>query len=199
MLFAVAFALVLVYFPHCTHLAMLLVAMIILYDITHKRLWYSIVFMACCRVLIYVISAWAVVDAAKRGLSTNIAIASAILGLYISCVTLIARSENRQQLDIRRWLSIAIILLVPTVFALSLPTTIYPCIIALALLVILSRAALLALAEPPETKQAVLIWLACICLLDCLILAVLASPAPTVIAGLCFVVVILSHRKIGGT
>jgi 4-hydroxybenzoate polyprenyltransferase len=199
MLFAAAFVLLLVYFPHCTHLAALLAAMIVWYDITHKRLWYSVFFMACCRVLIYVISAWAVIDNGKRGIATDIAIASAILGLYIAFVTLIARSENRQQLDKRRWLSIAIMLLVPAVFALSLPTTIYPCIIAMALLIILSRAALLVFAEPPRIKEAVLTWLACICLLDCLILAVLASPMLAVTAGLCFVVVISSHRKIGGT
>jgi hypothetical protein len=90
-------------------------------------------------------------------------------------------------------------LLVPAVFVLSLPKTVYPCIIALALLIILSRAALLAFAEPPKIKQAVLTWLASICLLDCLMLAVLANPVPAVIAGLCFVVVTLSHRKIGGT
>jgi hypothetical protein len=155
--------------------------------------------MAWCRALIYIISACAVFGAGTREFSTDIAIASVILGLYIAFVTLIARSENRQQLDKRRWLSIAIMLLVPAVFALSLPTTIYPCIIALALLIILSRAAILAFAEPPKTKQAVLTWLACICLLDCLLLTVLASPVSAIMAGLCFMVVTLSHRKIGGT
>jgi 4-hydroxybenzoate polyprenyltransferase len=199
MLFAAAFVLLLVYFRHCTYLAALLAAMIVLYDITHKRLWYSVVFMACCRALIYVISARAFVDSGTRLSSANVAIASAILGLYIAFVTLIARSENRQQLDKHRWLSIAIMLLVPAVFALSVPTTIYPCIIAMALLIILSRAALWAFAEPPRTKQAVVIWLASICLLDCLILAVLASPTLAVTAGLCFVAVTLGHRKIGGT
>ncbi|MBL7187504.1 MAG: UbiA family prenyltransferase [Phycisphaerae bacterium] len=199
MLFATALVLLLVYFRHCIYLALLLAAMIVLYDITHKRFSYSVVFMAWCRALIYIISACAVFGAGTREFSTDIAIASAVLGLYIALVTLIARSENRQQLDKRRWLSIAIILLVPAVFALSLPTTVYPCIIALALLIILSRAALLAFAEPPRIKQAVLTWLACICLLDCLLLAVLASPVSAVIAGLCFAVVTLSHRKIGGT
>jgi 4-hydroxybenzoate polyprenyltransferase len=198
-LFAAAFVLLQMYFGHCIYLAMLLAAMIVLYDLTHKRFSCSVVFMACCRALIYVISACAVVDSGTRESSANVAIASAILGLYIASVTLIARSENRQQLDKHRWLSIAIMLLVPAVFALSLPTTIYPCIVALALLIILSRAALLVFAEPPQTKQAVLIWLASICLLDCLLLAVLASPVQAVVAGLCFGVVTLSHRKIGGT
>jgi len=199
MLFATAIILLLIYFRHCIYLAMLLAAMIVLYDITHKRFSYSVVFMASCRALIYIISACAVFGAGTREFSTDIAIASAILGSYIALVTLIARSENKQQIHKRRWLSIAIMLLVPTVFALSLPATVYPCIIALALLIILSRAALLAFTEPPRIKQAVLTWLACICLLDCLLLAVLSSPVSAIIAGLCFVVVTLSHRKIGGT
>lgn len=198
-LFAAAFVLLLVYYRHCMYLAMLLTAMIVLYDITHKRFWYSIVFMAWCRALIYIISACAVSGAGTRAFSTDIVIASAILGLYIAFITLIGRSENIEQLDKRRWLSIAIMLLVPAAFALSLPATVYPCIIALVLLIILSRAALLAFAEPPQIKQAVLTWLACICLLDCLLLAVLATPVPAAIAALCFVVVTLSHRKIGGT
>ncbi len=199
MLFAAATILLLIYFRHCIYLALLLAAMIVLYDITHKHSSYSTIFMAWCRALIYIISACAVFGAGTRESSTDIAIASAVLGLYIAFVTLIARSENRQQLDKRRWLAIAIMLLVPAVFALSLSTTIYPCIIALVLLIIFSKAAMFVLSEPPQVKQAVLTWLACICLLDCLLLAVLASPVSAIIAGLCFMVVTLSHRKIGGT
>ncbi len=198
-LFATVIVLLLVYFSHCIYLALLLAAMIVLYDITHKRCSYSVVFMASCRALIYIISAYAVFAEGTKEFRTDTAIASIVLGLYIVFVTLIARSENRQQIDKRRWLSVAIMLLVPAVFALSLPTTIYPCIIALVLLIILSRVAMFVLSEPPQVKQAVLTWLACICLLDSLFLAVLASPAPAVAAGLFFVVVTLSHRKIGGT
>ena len=58
---------------------------------------------------------------------------------------------------------------------------------------------LFVLSEPPQVKQAVMTWLACICLLDSLFLAVLVGPAPAVIAGLCFGVVTLSHRRIKGT
>ncbi len=198
-LFAIATALLLIYFPHCIYLALLLVTMIVLYDITHKRFSYSIVFMASCRSLIYIISAYAVFGASTRGFSTDVAIASTVLGLYIALLTLVARSENKQQIDKRRWLSIAIMFLAPVVFAISLPTTIYPCIIALILLTILSRAAMFVFSEPPRTKRAVLTWLASICLLDCLFLAVLASPGSAVLAGLCFVAVTFSHRKIGGT
>jgi 4-hydroxybenzoate polyprenyltransferase len=198
-LFAIGAALLLIYFPHCIYLAMLLAAMIVLYDITHKRSSYSIVFMALCRALIYIISAYAVFGASTREFSTDVAIASTVLGLYIALLTFVARSENKRQIDRRRWLSIAIMLLTPAVFALSLPTTIYPCIIALILLIILSRAAMFVFAEPPRIKQAVLTWLASICLLDCLLLTVLVSPVSAGFAGLCFVVVTLSHRKIGGT
>lgn len=198
-LFVIATILLLIYFSHCIHLAMLLVAMIILYDITHKRFTFSVVFMASCRALIYIISAYAVFAGNTKGFWVDTTIASSVLAFYIMLVTLIARSENRQQIDKRRWLSIAIMLLVPAVFALSLPTTIYPCLIAVFLLIILSRAATFVLSEPPQVKQAVLTWLASICLLDSLFLAVLARPLLALVAGLCFVIVTLSHRRIKGT
>jgi len=198
-LFATATILLLIYFPHCIYLALLLVAMIVLYDITHKRHSYSVIFMALCRALIYVISAYAIFGASTRVFWTDTTTASSILALYIAFVTIIARSENKQQIGKRRWLSIAIMLLAPAAFALSLPTTIYPCIIAVLLLIILSRAAMFVFSEPPKIKQAVMTWLACICLLDCLFLAVLANPIPAAVAGLCFAMTTLSHRKIGGT
>jgi len=198
-LFVIATVLLLIYFSHCIHLAMLLVAMIILYDITHKRSTYSIILMASCRALIYIISAYAVFADSTKGFRTDTATASVVLALYIAFITLIARSENRQQIDRRRWLSIAIILLVPAVFAISLPTTIYPALVAVILLIILTRAAIFVLSEPPQVKRAVMTWLAGICLLDSLFLAVLASPLPAGIAGLCFVIVTLSHRRIKGT
>ncbi len=198
-LFVTATVLLLIYFSHCIHLALLLVAMIILYDITHKRSSLSVAFMALCRALIYVISAYAVFADSTRGFRVDTALASGVLALYIAFVTLVARSENKQQLDKRRWLSVAMILLVPTVFALSLPTTIYPCLVAVILLIILSKAAMFVLSEPPQAKRAVMTWLACICLLDSLFLALLAGPAPAGVAGLCFVLVTLSHRRIKGT
>jgi 4-hydroxybenzoate polyprenyltransferase len=195
----IAAILLLLYFPHCIYLAVLLVAMIVLYDITHKRFVCSALFMASCRALIYVISAYAVFADSTREFWVDTAIASSVLALYIALVTLVARSENKRQIDKRRWLSIAIMLLVPAAFALSLPTTIYPCLIAVILLIILARAAMFALSEPPQVKQAVLTWLACICLLDSLFLAVLVGPVLALVAGLCFVVVTLSHRRIKGT
>lgn len=199
LLFVTATGLLLIYFPHCIYLALLLTAMIILYDITHKHFACSIIFMASCRALIYVISAYAVFGGSTREFWTDTAIASTILALYIAFITIIARSESKQQIDSRRWLSIAIILLIPAVFALSLPRLLYPYIVAVILLIVLSRAAVFVLREPPQIKQAVLTWLACICLLDCLFLAVLANPVPVAVAGLCFAITTLSHRKIGGT
>jgi len=198
-LFATGAILLLMYFPHCIYLAALLVAVIVVYDITHKRFACSALFMASCRALIYVLCAYAIFADSTKGFWVDTAIASSVLAMYIMFVTLVARSENKQQIDKRRWLSIAIVLLVPAAFALSLPTTIYPCLIAVILLIILSKAAMFVLSEPPQVKRAVLIWLAGICLLDSLFLAVLASPALALVAGLCFVIVTLSHRRIKGT
>lgn len=198
-LLAPAFVLVLVYFPHCACLALLLAAMIGLYDLTHKQTSCSVVFMALCRALIYVISAYAVSGGNATTIRTDTVITSAILALYIAFVTSIARSENKQQIDRRRWLSIVILLLVPAAFAISLPNTIYACLIALVLLIIFSRAATLILDEPPQTGKAVSTWLAGICLLDGLFLAVLGFAVPAIAAGTCFAVVTFSHRRIKGT
>jgi 4-hydroxybenzoate polyprenyltransferase len=199
LLFVTASVLLLIYFPHCIYLALLLTTMIILYDLTHKHFACSIIFMAFCRALIYVISAYAVFGGSTKEFWTNTAISSTILALYIAFMTIIARSENKQQIDNRRWLSIAIILLIPAVFALSEAKLFYPYIVAVILLIVLSRAATFMFTEPPRIKQAVLTWLASICLLDCLFLAVLARPMPAITAGICFIMTTLSHRKIGGT
>ncbi len=199
LLFVTATVLLLIFFSHCIYFALILTAAIILYDLTHKHFACSIIFMALCRALIYVISAYAIFGDSTREFWTSTAISSTILTLYIAFMTIIARSENKQQIDNRRWLSIAIILLIPAVFALSLPRLSYPYIVAVILLIVLSRAATFVLREPLRIKQAVLTWLASICLLDCLFLAVLVNPIPAAVAGLCFAMTTLSHRKIGGT
>ncbi|MFH1719520.1 MAG: UbiA family prenyltransferase [Planctomycetota bacterium] len=199
LLFVAAMALLLIFFPHCIYFAILLCAMIILYDMTHKRFSFSVVFMASCRALVYVVSAYAIFGRSTKEFRADTALASTILALYIAFMTIIARSENKQQIDKSRWLSVAVILLVPAAFLLSLPEQFYPYIIAVILLILLIRAAVFVFGEPPKIKPAVLTWLACICLLDCLFLAILAEPAAALTAGACFVITMLSHRKIGGT
>jgi 4-hydroxybenzoate polyprenyltransferase len=199
MLFMTATMLLLIFFSHCVLLALLLIAMIILYDITHKRYSYSVLFMASCRALVYFICAYAIFANSTKGFWFDTVMASSVLALYIMLVTLIARSENKQQLDQRRWLSITIMLIVPAAFGVSLPTTIYPCLFAFVMLIILSKAAMFVLSEPPRVKQAVMTWLAGICLLDSLFLSILAGPLPAGGACLCFVIVTMSHRMIKGT
>jgi len=201
LLFVTAIGLTLIFFWHCIYFVLVLTAAIILYDITHKRFALSVIFMALCRALIYVISAYAVFGGGSNAKEfwTSTAISSAVLALYIAFMTIIARSENKQQIDSRRWLSVAIMLLVPAVFVLSLPKLFYPYIIAVILLIVLLRAAMFVFGNPPRIKQGVLTWLACICLLDCLFLAVLANPVLAAAAGLCFALTMLSHRMIGGT
>jgi len=201
LLFVTAMALLLIFFPHCIYFALLLVVMIVLYDVTHKRFSFSVIFMAVCRALIYMIAAYAVFGGGtKATFWANAALASTILTLYIAFMTIIARSENEETIDKRRWLAIAIILLVPAAFTLSVPTSgFYSYIIAVILLVLLVRAAVLVFGKPPRIKPAVLTWLAGICLLDCLFLAIVSQPAAALTAGACFVITALSYRKIGGT
>lgn len=200
LLFITATGMTLIFFPHCIYFVMILIAAILLYNLTHKRYVLSVIFMASCRSLIYVISAYAVFGGSgTREFWTKTAISSTILALYIAFMTIISRSENKRQIDSRRWLSVAIMLLVLAVFVLSETRLFYTYIIAVILLIVLFRAVIFMLSNPPRIKQAVLTWLACICLLDCLFLAVLAVPVLAAAAGLCFAVTILSHRRIGGT
>lgn len=200
LLFVMATGLMLIFFPHCIYFTLILTAAIILYDIIHKHFAFSVIFMVLCRALIYVISAYAVFGGSgTKEFWANITVSSTILALYIAFMTIIARSENKRQIDSRRWLSVAIMLLVPVVFVLSEAWLLYTYIIAVILLIVLSRAVIFVFGNPPRIKQAVLTWLACICLLDCLFLAVLANPVVAAAAGLCFAVTILSHRRIGGT
>jgi len=200
LLLTAAMALLLIFFPHCIYFALLLVIMIVLYDVTHKRFSFSVVFMAACRALIYMLSAYAVfAGRTKAAFWTNAVLASTILALYIAFMTIIARSENKQEIDKRRWLAIAILLLVPAAFSLSITAEFYSYIIAAILLVLFIRAAVLVFGKPPRIKPAVLTWLAGICLLDCLFLAIMAQPAAALAAGAFFVVTALSYRKIGGT
>ncbi len=199
LLFVTAAALLLLFFSQCIYFAMLLAVMIVLYDATHKRFSFSAAFMAACRALIYVIAACAVFGDSTKELWTKVALASTILALYIAFMTIIARSENEHEIDKRRWLAIAIALLVPAAFALSRPSGFYPYIAAIVLLIFLARAAMFVFGKPPRIKPAVLTWLASICLLDCLFLAILSQAAAALTAGICFVITVLSYRKIGGT
>jgi len=199
LLFTAAIVLLLIFFPYCIYFALLLIIMIVLYDVTHKRFSFSVTFMAACRVLIYVIAAYAVFGDSTKELWTKLTLVSTILALYIAFMTIIARSENEQQIDKRRWLAIAIVLLVPAAFVLSMSAGFYSYIVAVVLLIFLVRAAVFVFEKPPRIKTAVLTWLAGICLLDSLFLAVLSQPLAALIAGACFVITALSYRKIGGT
>jgi len=45
LLFISAIALVLIFFPHCIYFALFLIIMIVLYDVTHKRFSFSVIFI----------------------------------------------------------------------------------------------------------------------------------------------------------
>ena len=197
--FVTGLVLLMVTFAHCLYLGLVLAAVIILYNITHKRHAYAVLFMGACRALIYVICAYAIVTEVNRRFWQVTIFASGLLALYILFVTWIARRENSRHMDQRRWLAIAILCLVPAACLVSWPTPVYAWAVAVVLLIILSGATRAVWCDPPRIKQAVMTWLACLCLLDSLFLCTLANPAAAGIAGVCFVVVTWGHRKIKGT
>ncbi len=186
-------------FARCLYLGLCLAAMIILYNLTHKRHAFSVLFMAACRALIYVMGAYAMVAEVTGQFWQVTMLASGVLALYILCVTWIARRENSGHMDQRRWLAIAILLLVPAACLVSWPITVYVWPVAVILLIILARAARAVWCDPPRIQQAVMTWLASLCLLDSLVLCTLDRPAAAGIAGVCFVLVTWGHHQVKGT
>lgn len=197
--FAAGLGLLTVTFARCLPLGCLLIAMIVLYNFTHKRHAGAIVFMAACRALIYVVGACAVAAEGTGRPWQGTILASGLLALYIGFVTWIARREDSGQMDRRRWLAIALACLVPAACGVTWPISGVAWIVAVVLLGLLARAARGLWCDPPRVQQAVMTWLACLCLLDSLFLCTLSGLAAGGIAAVCFVVVTLGHLKIKGT
>ena len=67
------------------------------------------------------------------------------------------------------------------------------------LLIVLMIAARFVLLRPPLTRQAVMAWLAGICLIDAFFLMLLDQSAMALLAGACFGLTLAAHRFIAGT
>lgn len=74
------------------HAAILLIAVIIWYDISHKRNPFSVLLMASCRFLVFVVTSLAVTGT----LTSILLIAAGIQFVYVVCISLVARYENNR-------------------------------------------------------------------------------------------------------
>ncbi len=177
-------------------LGLVLAVTIIVYDFLHKKIAASVVLMGLCRGLVYVTAA-----AVAWPIDWTISLIFAgTVTIYISIVTLIARSEVAPTTGARRWLSITLVFiaLAPAALVHS-ETWVRPAATALLVLAWLVLAARHALARPPRTKNAILNWLSGICLIDAFYLTLLDQPTFAVAALGCFVVTAIGHRYILGT
>jgi 4-hydroxybenzoate polyprenyltransferase len=174
-----------------------LVSLIVIYDLIHLHFPGSVIFMGLCRGLIYVIAAIAMRWPPDWTLLGPFAGA---ITIYTVSFTVIARSETKEQLDLRKWISILIpiIVIVPAIILRPSPWhwTIAALVLTLAWLV---QSISAVFATPLRTREAVMTWISGFCLIDGLYLTLLNQPWLAAIASACFVLTVLSQRRIAGT
>lgn len=195
--FATGLALVWFFKQEAMVYSAILLALIIAYDFLHKRFSLSIFLMGACRSMVVLAAA----VGADPEIFDRVAVVLAVaLGLYIVGITIIARGEVEDRIDQRKWLAIAMPLLVLSMFAIVRPAELpAPAIAGFVLSLWLASPIRFVLARPPKTIKAVLTWLSGICLVDAYFLTLLGAPLLAAIAGVCFVLTAWGHRKILGT
>ncbi len=173
-------------------------AVIVVYDLVHKRVAASAALMGVCRGLVYLLAASAVGWPLDWTVAITLVVAMTV---YIALVTVVARREAGPNLDRRsRCLSLVLpaLVLVP-IIVIRPAVPAWSILAAIAVTVWLLGAAQCALARPPRTRSAVLRWLTGICLVDGLYLTLLDRPGLALAALGCFVVTAAGHRRILGT
>jgi len=178
-------------------MGVLLIVAIAAYDLLHKRFSPSVLFIGAARCLVYLTAAAAVtwpLDLTKP-LWFILTLAA-----YTTAFTIVARSENKNEIDRRRWIAagIPLIVLVPGVWI-----TVNELAAALglgALMIIWQvRAAVKVFRIPPDTKNAVHIWLSGFCLMDAFYLSFVGNTIFVLAALVCFVLTLLLQRRFMGT
>lgn len=173
-----------------------LLAAIVGYDLLHKRHPAAALLMGACRGLVYLVAARAV--GGLLDVRVTVWLAGA-LALYVVTITVVARAETSHRLGVSRWLAVTppLIVLAPMV---ALPPRSWVAGAAAALLLVwLGLGARLALRRPPRTVQAILTWIAGICLVDAFFLTLLGRPAAAFLACACFGLTVWGHRRVLGT
>ncbi len=181
--------------------AIALVALIVGYDLLHGRWAGAVVLMGLCRAAVYVVAAAAVAPGAWWNEPRALAAIAGLVALYTTAITVVARMEDRSGLDARRWLALAMALLPLGALAVAQPRQhLAVALVAGGLMLAwLGRSARFVLMRPPRTREAVMGWLAGMCLVDAFFLAIMDQPAAAAVAVGCFVLTTLAHRRISGT
>lgn len=179
-----------------------LLAAIVGYDMLHKRSSGAVVLMGACRGLVYFLAASTSAAAHEADWWRGVTPFAVVVMVYTILITVIARSENKGVLDGRKWLALAMPLLVLPVILNIMPlgsNLIWASIAAMVLVLWLGRAAAFVLTNPPATKDAVLTWISGMCLVDAYFLTLMGWPVAALFAGGCFVATVIAHQRIAGT
>ena len=157
--------------------------------------------MGSCRALVYMICAVAVADPSQATAALQKSLPFAILiGFYTLSITIVSRMENQTRIDHRKWLSIAMPLVLLGIIFFVRPTQIiYATIAGILLGIWMICGCQSVFTKPPKIKQAVLTWLSGMCLVDVWFLTVLDRPLLAILAGICFVITTYGHKRITGT
>jgi 4-hydroxybenzoate polyprenyltransferase len=174
-----------------------LVGMIVLYNLVHALTVLSVIFMGACRGLVYLLAAAAVNWPVEWNTVGTFALTMTI---YTALVALIARRENLAEIGNRRWLAVTLPFLVVWPMVSIWPANVVWTLLTLALVwAWLSRGIALLFSSPPSIRQAIVSWIAGICLVDAFSLALLNRPALTAVAIGCFALTIAAHKRVQGS
>lgn len=177
-----------------------LVATIVVYNLTHKKTAASVLAMGLCRGLVYLLAAVVVAPHSWLSHTSTLVLLVVILSLYTMAVTLTARTENKQTPSTGVRLMFALGLLPATAAFWMQPNRPLLSLVAFVFMTIwLLRGAMLAVAVPAQTKQAVMVWISGMCLVDAFLLTLLDRPVYFGIALACFVASAWAHRRISGS
>lgn len=176
-----------------------LVMVIVVYDLVHKRTAASVVLMGACRGLVYVVAALAVAPDPDPAILGTVA---GLMTFYVAVVTAFARGEHAVSPAGGRtgWAHVALPI-TPLLAALVI-TPAHPArAVAIGLFIVLwsGRSSLLLRSRPPRARDAIMGWLAGICLVDAWTLTLLDQRMLALVAIALFFLTWLGHRRILGT
>jgi 4-hydroxybenzoate polyprenyltransferase len=177
-------------------MASALVVTIVAYDLTHRRWAGSVVLMGTCRGLVYIVAASAITWPLVW---REVGVAVGAITAYVGLLSVVARDEMATA-PRGRWMAwtLPVVALAPLLVLRPTEWT-WTLIAGAALLGWLTLAALRLRGPAPRVPAAVLGWLSGLCLLDAFYLTLLDQPTAAIVAGGCFLVTVLAHRRILGT
>lgn len=196
-----------------------LVALIVLYDLWHARSVLSVLVMAACRAMIYVVVGCAAQVPGGWPLpATTTTVLAVCLASYVTALSLVARLEMTNTGGARGWRRAAPLLLpiLPLlavvavrpggsaagtgVAGLAPLVQWWPALVAAAAMgAWIARGVQHALAQPPRRGPAVSVWIAGIALVDAFFLTLLDRPGLALAALACWAATVVAQRRLSAT